>query len=202
MPIGRSAALHAAAARQERNQEFKAEQEEIARQVEEWFVKFDEDGDMVLSREEMKSLLTHVSGREPTDDALDVAMSKALEVGASDGITRKVAHSIVMKTAAYMKEQAVIDPIFAKYDTDKSGDLDNAELLQLLKLVAKDAQCDPNLVTDADVTRVVEMADKDQSGKIEKCELMWACATWKSMLVRSEAPFQKPAAKSGMCAVL
>ena len=200
MPVGHGAAMSNAKNKKQQKAKQRAEEERIKEQVDEWFSKFDTDGNSVLSREEVKALLGYVAGKEPSDEALDMALSKATESGSAEGITRKVAYKVVNTTANYIKEQQVIDPIFAKYDTDKSGDLDNSELLGLLRLVAEKGGHDPSMISDADASYVMELADKDNSGKIEKCELMWACATWKSLLTNKTAPHM--AKKSGMCTVL
>ena len=49
-------------------------------------------------------------------------------------------------TQAYIKEQKWLDEVFDKYDTDRSGQLEKGELIELLRRVtlAEDARANPN----------------------------------------------------------
>ena len=49
-------------------------------------------------------------------------------------------------TQAYIKEQKWLDEVFDKYDTDRSGQLEQGELIELLRRVtlAEDARANPN----------------------------------------------------------
>ena len=52
-------------------------------------------------------------------------------------------------TQAYIKEQKWLDEVFDKYDTDRSGQLEKGELIELLRRVtlAEDARANPKTLT-------------------------------------------------------
>ena len=119
-------------------------------------------------------------------------MKKAIEKdtngdGQADarGISKAAVIGVVDKYLDYVKEQAVIDSIFAEYDRDSHGEsssvLEPDQLKKLLLKVAPDTE-----VHDLDVKHVLESCDKDGDGNISRAEVLVACATWKSTVMAHE----------------
>ena len=124
-----------------------ARNEKMQAQLDEWFAKFDTNGDQQFNRTELAALLAHLNpGAPPTDEVIDTVMRDATGVyGPSvrksaassvyDAADRKMVLAgdvnglvhrdklipTVKKYSAYVKEQAKIDSIFAKFDQDDSG---------------------------------------------------------------------------------
>ena len=189
------------------------ELEEVAKrqkgEVDRWFMMYDsKDGvsDGRLDREEVKKLLTHVVCNAPSEGALNLAMSLATpdEEGKMNGITKKDVSGMVAKVSQYMRQQATIDPVFEKWDSDGNGVLDEEETLNLLKMVAGPIPgVEKEKITQEDVKFIIMMCDKSSDGGLDRSELMFACVTWKQIVTDGQAPFQvaeKP--KSSMCALL
>ena len=178
--------------------------------------RFDTDKTGVLSRDQLAKLLEHVAAVPPSEEALDTAMEAAKHVdttgdGQPDtmGISKKAATMVVTKYVvrasetlgacfppathvpppppprpqAYVAQQKVLDEIFDTYDTNKSGQLEPGQLRELLKRVSPD-----DAVTDEDEAYVMELCDKSKTGTILRSEALAACATWKSILERGDAP--------------
>ena len=78
--------------------------------VNDWFRQFDKDSNGVLSRQELKELLTFVAAKEPSDTVLDMALASAVNQAE---ITKAEAFSIVERSASYIKDQGAIDIIFS-----------------------------------------------------------------------------------------
>ena len=76
-------------------------------QAEAWFEWFDLNGDGVLQRTELAALLKHVSGIDPSDEALDMALAdaRAADVRAGvepkDGVSKKAATAVVAKFSVW-----------------------------------------------------------------------------------------------------
>ena len=94
----------------------------------------------------------------------------------------------------YLKQKDRYDSLFKKFDINDSGKLDKAQLLAMLKEVARGRVS----VDEDDVNRVMEAADQDKSGDIDADEMKVAVAEWDQMI---EAKIQKRQ-KSSMCNVL
>lgn len=116
-------------------------------QLDEWFEKFDANGDQQFNRKELLALLTHLNpGAPPSLDTIDMVMRDATGVftpgtGTSKGhgvyepsgrktvlagdvnglVHRDRLMPTVKKYSAYVRQQAKIDAIFAKFDEDGSG---------------------------------------------------------------------------------
>ena len=170
--------------------------------IERWFANFDTDRSGMLSRDEMAKLLEHAAGERPSDDALDTAMKKATSIdtngdGQADtiGVSKKAATQAVTKFQAYVKQEKAINDIFDQFDTNKSGELEKGQLRDLLKRVSPDAD-----VADEDEAYVMELCDKSNTGTILRSEVLAACATWKLLLEKGEAPSTQ--AKASMLCVL
>ena len=207
MPAGGGAAARAAATKRKKEDMQKKNAERLEQQkvvVEKWYNDFDQNQDGKLQPEELKVLLTHIAGKEPNEKALNFATRMGAAVDAKlgnegEGMSRAAAYTVVTKFQAFVKEQEAfeeLEKVFDEFDADKSGKLDQAELVGLLKHVAKGTD-----VTDDDAAYVIELCDAgDKDGQIGKEELMCACATWKQLVSSGEAPHDKK--KSSACALL
>lgn len=61
------------------------------------------------------------------------------------GAARSSRTSSLTPTQAYIKEQKWLDEVFDEYDTDKSGELEKGELIELLRRVSRgDRRANPN----------------------------------------------------------
>jgi len=152
------------------------------RKVDAWFQQFDSNHSGVLEVDQLKALLIHLNPHTTPDQAaLDMLMQKAVDIDTTGdgnpdtkGISRSSAETVVAKYSEYIAQQAVLDGIFAEFDTNKSGVLEPDQLANLLKKVSPDVE-----VTDGDVDFVLEQCDKSKEGTINREEVLTACATWK-----------------------
>lgn len=158
-----------------------------------WFAQFDTDKTGVLSKEQLSALLTHVAKVAPSEEALTSAMAHAVSLdttgdGVADttGISRKSATEVVAKYQAYVKEEKALDEIFAKFDTNGSGELELGQLQALLKAVSPLED-----VSEEDEAYVLELCDKSKTGTIIRSEALAACAIWKQLLEEGNAPHAK-----------
>ena len=185
MGLSRIAAAQPAAKKLQQLRKREAERKaRIRAEVEGWFTKFDENGDGMLQRSELRALLTWLHpSRPPSEDNLDFLIVKATEVrtsslnlpGRKDGaVAWHDAREAVLTYGDMVKDQAYIDSIFKRYDRDDSGTLEEGELLSLLKAVAPDG-CE---VDETDVAYVLEQTDKNGDGVIDRDELIPMLAKW------------------------
>lgn len=183
----------------------------LAAQLDSWFLMFDTDGDKQFNRDELTALLSHLNpGAPPTAEVINLVMRDAtgvygrgLEKGSTDrvsGVYDKTGQRIILsghdnglvhrdklvpvvkKYSAYIKEQAKIDAVFAKFDTDESGTLEREELLPLMKLLSPDVEPD-----EEDVNFIFAQVDGDGNGCISRSELLPLLAVWKQ-LAEQKAP--------------
>ena len=115
-------------------------------EVTSWFEMFDENGDGVLQRDELRALLTHLNPkRPPSEDNLDWLIEHATAVktysmnlpGDKNGdVTFHDTRATVMRYHEYCKDQAYLDAVFRKYDVNGNGELDEEELVEFLQKVA------------------------------------------------------------------
>lgn len=103
MIAGRSAARRASVNQADLRAAHKDKQREQRAQAEAWFSKFDLEGDGVLQRSELATLLKHTTGIDPSDEALDMALADAraadIKGGSEpkDGVSKKAATAVVTK---------------------------------------------------------------------------------------------------------
>ena len=164
-------------------------QAKVHAQVTGWFEKFDENGDGLLQREELRALLTHLNpSRPPTDANLDWLLIKATEIsthtmklrGDKNGaVAFHDARATVMRYHDHCKDQAYLDAIFKQYDTDGNGELDGDELPGLLQRIAPEG-CE---VDDADVRFVLETCDLDGNGVITRDEVLPMISRWTQIAI-------------------
>ena len=97
-------------------------QARIRAEVEDWFQRFDENGDGMLQRAELRALLAWLHpSRPPTEEALDFLITKATAVvtsslslpGRKDGsVAWHDARETVLTYGDMVKDQAYIDNVF------------------------------------------------------------------------------------------
>ena len=90
----------AKARERQRRAEMRAAEKEMQRkqraQAEAWFEWFDLNGDGVLQRTELAALLKHVSGIDPSDEALDMALADARAADIKAGRGRMVPQALTL----------------------------------------------------------------------------------------------------------
>jgi calcium-binding protein CML len=160
-----------------RNAKMKAE-------VDQWFERFDTNGDGKLQRDELRALLTHlIPSRPPTEANLDELIEKATAVetfsmhlpgNKSGDVAYRDTRTTVMRYYEFVKNQNYLDGVFRRYDLDGNGTLDEDELLEFLKAVAPEG-CE---VDDADVAYVMEVGDTDGDGVISRDEVIPMISKW------------------------
>lgn len=175
---------------------------EVETKVNDWLTQNPTVNDGVVNADELKALVIHVAGRSTSDDIVNTALRRQeFELGRVP--YSKVAQ-VCSKIYTYMQEQAVIDPMFAKYDCDKSGALDRKELAPLLKAVA--ARENYTNVTDEDIDHVVTLCDTDGNDVIDKDEVLMMCAQFKHLTSQEKLPSQRQAkpssTSSSACSIL
>ena len=156
----------------------------ITAEVDEWFRKFDTNGDHKLQRDELCELLTWLHpSRPPTDANLDLIIEKATAI---ETYSMKIAgdpngslswHDVrpaVLQYNDYVKDQQYIDTVFERYDTDHSGELDASELLHLLQRIAP-AHLQ---VDESDVEYILQHFDSNSDSVIDRNELLPLLAKW------------------------
>ena len=159
----------------------KQREEELKAQVEGWFDKFDVDNSQTLERDELKQLLTHLNPDCPPDESiLKLLMSKNRESTAGV-ITKENVVRTVQKFNTYLRDKETLDRLFEQFDNDRSGVLEPAELLPLLKTWAPAV-----LASEDDVFFVLEHCDLDGDGMIERSELLPMLAMWKEIALDKE----------------
>ena len=67
--------------------------------------------------------------------------------------------------------QEAVNSIFDKYDKDKSGSLDKAELKKIIEDIFASMK-DSRKITDDDAQKVLTAMDKDKDGTVSKAELV------------------------------
>ena len=90
----------AKAREKQRRAEMRAAEKKMQReqraQAEAWFAWFDLNGDGVLQRTELAALLKHVSGIDPSDEALDMALADARAADIKAGRGRMVPQALTL----------------------------------------------------------------------------------------------------------
>ena len=100
----------------EKWQQKQAEKEQAQqKQIDEWFEKFDENGNDQLERDELRGLLIHLyPGRVPTEDALNFLIKKATEIDTfsikiagneTGSVSREAVRTTVKRYRDYFREQ-------------------------------------------------------------------------------------------------
>ena len=92
-----------------------AQERADAVEVDAWFAQFDQDGNNLLDREELRQLLKHLHPeREPTEKVLSMLLKKATEIdsysiklhGSENGtVSKDAAQATIKRFRAYYQEQ-------------------------------------------------------------------------------------------------
>lgn len=171
----------------------KAEQREKA--IEAWFELYDTSKTGKMSREEMRALLTAVkrdalkepggSGNRSSKEEISasVAVSEELldevflyaDVSQDGQIEKQHLLAAIKKYKCLLLEREGLKELFAKHDRDKSGDLDESQLLTLLQEIAPAPH---KHADEGDAQFIMARCDVTRSGTITWAELKPAIATW------------------------
>ena len=165
-------------------------------QIDKWFEQFDTDGSSTLEREELRALLSHINPDHPPDDeVLDVLMEKGKRDIAGNSISKEATMRTVQKFNTYLKDRDELDTLFEEFDKDKSGVLEQSELLAVLCAFAPsvlptegahdlESHCRRCLTAAEacadDVIFVLEHCDTDGDRTIDRDELLPMLAEWKA----------------------
>lgn len=91
----------------------------------------------------------------------------------------------------YLDNKEYLEQTFEKYDTEKKGHLEFAELKTLLTDLTDPGEPPP---TDKEVSQVLYEADRkdgEVEGSLKKVELMYAISLWYTMVKQRNAKTQK-----------
>jgi Ca2+-binding EF-hand superfamily protein len=139
--------------------------------------KYDGNNSGTFDKAELKKLLSDMDQDHIPDEAsLDFIMGKLQDENGE--IVGKKIPIIIQKYKNYMKDKDKYDNLFLKHDKDKSGKLEDHQLLEMMKEVAR-GRVDVN---HGDLTMLVELTDNDKSGAIEANEVKAAMAEWNQMI--------------------
>lgn len=110
---------------------------EDAAEVDRWLVKYDDNGDRVLQRDELRALLLELEpGTEPTEMSIDYiwnhAQTMRREHGTEDpetpsggeGIPKWKIRTVVSRYREYLMRSQFLDEVFDRFDFDRSGKLE------------------------------------------------------------------------------
>eukprot|EP00944_MAST-04C_sp_MAST-4C-sp1_P010878 g10878.t1 len=177
---------------EQRQQAYKLKQAEDKKLIEELLHKYDENNSGGFDKSQLRNVLIHIDpDREPDDESIEFIMHR-LEDENGEVQANKIS-IVILKYRKYLKQKDRYDSLFKKFDINDSGKLDKAQLLAMLKEVARGRVS----VDEDDVNRVMEAADQDKSGDIDADEMKVAVAEWDQTI---QAKIQKR--QSSMCNVL
>ena len=89
---------------------------------------------------------------------------------------------------SYLENKEYLEQAFEKYDTDKTGQLEMAQLKNLLTDLTDPSDAPP---TDKEVSQVMYEADRkggEMDGGVKKVELLYAISLWYTMLKHRKPP--------------
>ena len=163
-------------------------------QLEEWFEKYDSNGDGKFSRDELRVLLTEIlPDHPPTEENLDYLIERATSMdtvslkirGNKNGsVTRHELMKTVMRYKDHIAQQKYLDRVFELYDADGNGSFDPGEVEKLLRAAAPEGVD----VDASDVEYMLEACDVNENGLIDRDELQPMMAQWKVLAAeRAEA---------------
>lgn len=117
--------------------------------------------------------------------------------GKSGGLTYDEIATGIAQWQAYLPCRPRVHALFALYDVDQSGSLDNAQLNHLLADMN-----DGNEVSDAEVQMVMDYADVMRNGKLSEPETSLAIAKWYAYGADKKAKAAQKQKKSSACSIL
>lgn len=183
--------------KEKRQIELQKMQDAQREKIDSFFANHDIEGDGLLNEKEIANLLLSLTGVEPCQGAVALAMSEGKKcnpeyaITLREGVTKHSANEVIAKASAYVLNQEALEPLFLRVDTNNDGGIDSKELLPLLEVVAEGSGFDPTHITSEDADLIMHMCDMNASGDIERPEILFACATWKQLLERGAAPHQR-----------
>jgi len=125
-------------------------------EIKESFSVFDENGNGSLSAAEISHVLKAVE-REPTEAELDSLMSTATR--SRNGEITFQEYQELMRRQLLLEEEDYVRTVFQSFDTKGKGYIEASELMTILTM--------GDVLAPADVQEIIDLADKDRSGKIE-----------------------------------
>lgn len=177
--------------RQQQAAKRKKRQDNIAKVMKQ----YDTNASGRLERDQVIKLLTDLEdggkGNPPTDEELNFVLRRA--GSADDNLEAAELIPALAAWTSYKENKPFIDAVMDKFDTDKSGSLDKAQLKEFLKSLNEGHD-----VTDEECKWVMEHADeKDGSpdGVISRTELCFVSSLWFSYVEEQKK-------KSSFCAVM
>lgn len=183
--MGASAAVNAARRRREIEH---MKKQRLAR-AQAYFDKFDTDFSGDLSDQELRPLLMTMRPDlgSPDDATLEFLRTKCQLVAQNDGqITRDNVVQVLDKYVDYATKQKLLNNIFEKMDTNKSGCLERDQVKDFLVAITPGVWVDK-----ADVDFVLEACDLDHSDSLSRDEVLPAIAFWKALRRQREAEFKR-----------
>mmetsp|Transcript_26888 Transcript_26888/g.75752 ORF Transcript_26888/g.75752 Transcript_26888/m.75752 type:complete len:214 (-) Transcript_26888:47-688(-) len=140
------------------------------------FSKFTTEGSDVLSRSQVKALLTDLSNNQqpPSNEEIDFIL-KICEGSDEDPdmLERSEVQHAVEAWATYNEQRDMLQATLDEYDTSGSGKLEKDELEKYLKHLNGDME-----VSDEEVDWVLRQADIFCDGALTKPGLLMATAAW------------------------
>uniref|UniRef100_A0A7S0DYV2 EF-hand domain-containing protein n=1 Tax=Phaeocystis antarctica TaxID=33657 RepID=A0A7S0DYV2_9EUKA len=169
----------------------KREAEQVAK-LDLWCTEHDGDGNGEFDRDELRTLLNALHPQQPVEDSmLDELLERATGVytssltlrGDKNGrVTKKALFKTVSQYDSYIKDQKRLDALFDRFDTDRSGQLDTAELLEMMRASCSDDEAMRKQVGEGDVAFVLEHCDTDGDKKIARDEVLPMLAIWRELV--------------------
>jgi len=169
-----------ATARAHRRQKQHDNNKKHLKDIQKLLKKYDTSNTGALEKDELASLLKELNNDvEPTSDEVDFVLKA---VDARDGTVNDAIDVHELETAMliwknYQEMKWYVDPIFEKFDTDRSGTLDFAQMKAVLTELNEGMEVD-----DDEVKHVMERADTGNAagkdGEIDRSEVQKAIAEW------------------------
>lgn len=179
----------------------------LAVRAQDLFIKHDIDKSGLLSRGQVKNLLTDLAGgTEPTGDELEFIMRMRI-TQRQDALTLKDTDVAIEAWECYQKEFAAsssagyLSEVFDMYDTDKTGKLDFDQIKALLTdIEGGRTKRAPLVISDIDVEWMLTKADIVGDGQLNGKEFKLALCAWYQKIVRHDEEVLGVSGKQGGCA--
>lgn len=169
----------------------KERQEDEISKMNVWFAKHDSNKSGTLDIVQMTALLTEEIGGEPDAKTVHHVMKSAKIKAARHGhevlddigeVPLAEAKYAVAHYKEYLKKKQIYDELFRKHDRSETGRLERDELTSLMKELAPGTK-----VREDDVDYVLASCDMDETGTINREELMAVVAVWRKIVVKRRA---------------
>jgi len=179
MPVSGAAAAaagqRAAAKRHEAAKKRKQEELKIMQMM----AQYDKSNDGTLDKTELGDLLQDVNeGVRPSDEEIQWVLQVAdrQDGNATGSLSLSEVQVAINTWRAYKENKEQIDQVFEKYDTDRSGKLEFADLKRMLTDLNEG-----NEPPDSEVMHVLKKADSkdgEEDGAVSRMEVVYAVAIW------------------------